>query len=69
MRLQSERALNSRASARRFDGRSHGLADGPQPRLSTDFTPQCDMSVGTVIVFSISRDTPPRIPSCSRECP
>ena len=30
---------------------------------------QCDISVGTVIVRSISRVTPPRMPSCRRECP
>jgi len=30
---------------------------------------QCDISVGTVIVLSISRVTPPRMPSCRRECP
>jgi hypothetical protein len=30
---------------------------------------QCDISVGTVIVRSISRVTPPSIISCRRECP
>jgi len=51
------------------EARSSDVADGTLRKEWLDALLQWDIRTGTVIVFNISRVTPPSIPSFRRECP